>query len=251
MHYILHHLKLYYKFVSETVHAFWVNYSFNITKFTNDTHYTLQRTISVNHDATRSLRMVDRSQWSSTEPPRFHRDYGNFRYTTRRAGLCWGSNSLTLPSAATDNHFLTNKHPLRYARSEVLRNPRLYVTGLSAVTRLPSNSVHENNHIDVTDDVFLPSTPHNATAERNRMELEKHTLQRTLCKPREGGLGAKEQSENVSWQSHIRKPSLEFVAGRQPSPPGSLINMEERSGSLARIEKLEANKQHAMTMSVK
>ncbi|XP_067247143.1 plakophilin-2 [Chanodichthys erythropterus] len=203
-----------------------------------------KRTISFNHGATRSLRMIDRSQWSSTEPPRFHRGYGSFRYTTKRADLRWGSNSFTLPSDPTANHFRLKKHPLRYTRSEVFRNP-----GLSAVTQLPSNPVHENNHIDDTDEVFLPSTPHNA--ERNRMELEKHTLQRTLCKPREGGFGALEQSENVSWQSHIRKPSLDIVAGRRPSPPGSLISMEEQSGSLARIEKLEVNKQHAMTMSAK
>lgn len=208
--------------------------------------YTLQRTISFNREATRSLRMFDRSQWSSTEPPRFHRGYGSFRYTTKRAELCWGSNSLTLPSAPTAKHFQLKKHPLRYARSEILRNPVL-----SGVTQLPINSVYENNHIDDTDEVFLPSTPHNAPAERNRMELEKHSLQRTLCKPREGGFGALKQSENVSWQSHIRKPSLEIVAGRRPSPPGSLISMEEQSGSLARIEKLEVNKQHAMTMSAK
>lgn len=210
----------------------------------------IKRTISINHETTRSLRMVDRSQWSSAEPPQFHRGYGSFRYTTKRAGLCWGSNSLTLPSGPTANNFHMNNHPLRYARSEVLRNPRLYITGLSAVTQPPSNSVYENNHIDDTDDVFLPSTPYNAPAERNRMDLEKHTLQRTLCKLREGGFGVYEQSENVSWQSRIRKPSLEFVAGRRPSQPGSLISMEEQTGSLVRIEKMEV-KQHAMTMSAK
>ncbi|KAK7149665.1 hypothetical protein R3I94_009089 [Phoxinus phoxinus] len=204
--------------------------------------------ISANHESTRSLRMVDRSQWSSAEPPRFHRGYGSFRYTTKKAGLCWGTNSLTLPSAPTANHSHMNNHPLRYARSEVLRNPRLYVTGLSGVTQPTKISANGNNHIDDTDAVFLTSTPHNAPAERNRME--KHTLQKTLCKPREGGFGAHEQSENVSWQSRVRKPSLEFVAGRRPSQSGSVINMEEGSGSLVRIEKMEV-KQHSVTMSTK
>ncbi|XP_077090527.1 plakophilin-2 isoform X1 [Siphateles boraxobius] len=206
--------------------------------------------ISVNHASTRSLRMVERTPWSSAEPPRFHRGYGSFRYTTKRAGLCWGTNSLTLPSDPTANRSHMKNHPLRCTRSEVLRNPRLYVTGLSPVTQPPNISVNENNHIDDTDDVFLTSTPHNAPAERNRIELEKHTLQRTLCKPREGGFSAHEQSENVSWQSHLRKPSLEFVAGRRPSQSGSVISMEERSGSLVRIEKLEV-KQHSVTMSAK
>jgi len=143
-----------------------------------------------------------------------------------------------------------NNHPLRYASSEVLQNPRLYTTGLSAVTQPPNISANENNHIDDTDDVFLTNTPHNAPAERNRMELEKHTLQRTLCKPREGGFSAHEQSENVSWQSRVRKSSPEFVAGRRPSQSGSLISMEEPSGSLVRIEKMEV-KQHSVTMSAK
>ncbi|XP_067283207.1 plakophilin-2 [Pseudorasbora parva] len=210
----------------------------------------MKRMISSSHEATRSLRMFDQSQRSSAEPPRFHRGYGSFRYTTKRAGLCWGSNSLTLPSAPTANNFHMNNQPLRYARSEVLGNPSLHISGLSAVTQPHSNSVYENNHIDDTDDVFLPNTPYNAPAERNRMELEKHTLQRTLCKPSEGGFSAYEQSENVSWQSRLRKPSLEFVAGRRPSQSCSLISMEEQSGSLVRIEKMEV-KQHAMTMSAK
>uniref|UniRef100_A0A671MPI2 Plakophilin-2-like n=1 Tax=Sinocyclocheilus anshuiensis TaxID=1608454 RepID=A0A671MPI2_9TELE len=208
----------------------------------------LKRTFSINHEATRLSRMVDRSQWSSTEPPRFYRGYGSFHYTSKRPALCWGSNSFTLPSAPTVNRFHMNKQTLRYAHSEVLRNPRF--AGLSAVTQPSSKPLYENNDIDDTDDVFLPNTPHNAPAERNRMELEKHTLQRTLCKPREEGFGAQEQSENVSWQSRIRKPSLEFVAGRRPSQPGSLISMEEQSGSLRRIEKLEV-KHHAMTASAK
>uniref|UniRef100_A0A673IA54 Plakophilin 2 n=1 Tax=Sinocyclocheilus rhinocerous TaxID=307959 RepID=A0A673IA54_9TELE len=208
----------------------------------------LKRTFSVIHEATRLSRMVDRSQWSSTEPPRFHRGYGSFRYTAKRPALCWGSNSLTLPSAPTVSRFHMNRQILRYAHTEVLRNPRF--AGLSAVTQLPCKPVYENNNIDDTDDVFLPNTPHNAPAERNRMELEKHTLQKTLCNPREGGFGVQEQSENVSWQSRIRKPSLEFVAGRQPSQPGSLISMEEQSGSLGRIEKLEVT-QHARTGSAK
>ncbi|XP_039524377.1 plakophilin-2 [Pimephales promelas] len=207
--------------------------------------------ISVNHESTRSLRKVERSQWSSAEPPRLPpRGYGSFRYTTKRVGLCWGTNSLTLPSAPTANHSHMNNHPLRYASSEVLQNPRLYTTGLSAVTQPPNISANENNHIDDTDDVFLTNTPHNAPAERNRMELEKHTLQRTLCKPREGGFSAHEQSENVSWQSRVRKLSPEFVAGRRPSQSGSLISMEEPSGSLVRIEKMEV-KQHSVTMSAK
>uniref|UniRef100_A0A672MW03 Plakophilin-2-like n=1 Tax=Sinocyclocheilus grahami TaxID=75366 RepID=A0A672MW03_SINGR len=208
----------------------------------------LKRTFSIIHEATRLSRMVDRSQWSSTEPPRFHRGYGSFRYTAKRPVLCWGSNSLTLPSAPTVSRFHMNRQILRYAHSEVLRNPRF--AGLSAVTQLPFKPVYENNNIDDTDDVFLPNTPHNAPAERNRMELEKHTLQKTLCNTREGGFGVQEQSENVSWQSRIRKPSLEFVAGRQPSQPGSLISMEEQSGSLGRIEKLEVT-QHARTASAK
>lgn len=211
-------------------------------------HYTLQRTFFINHEATRLSRMADGSQWSSTEPPRFHRGYGSVRYTSKRPALCWGSSSLTLPSAPTVNRFHMNKQTLHYAHSEVLRIPRF--AGLSAVTQLPSKPVYKNNGIDDTDDVFLPNTPHNASAERNRMELEKHTLQRTLCKPREGGFGAQEQSQNMSWQSRIRKPSLEIVAGRRPSQSGSLISMEEHSGSLRRIEKLEV-KQHAMTASVK
>ncbi|XP_058630195.1 LOW QUALITY PROTEIN: plakophilin-2 [Onychostoma macrolepis] len=208
----------------------------------------LKRTFSINHEATRLSRITDRSQWSSTELPRFHRGYGSFRYTSKRPALCWGSNSLTLPSAPMVNRFHMNKQTLRYAHSEVLRNPRF--AGLSAVTQLPSKPVYENNDIDDTDDVLIPNTPHNASAERNRMELEKHTLQRTLCKPSEGGFGAQEQSENMSWQSRIRKPSLEFVAGRRPSQPGSLISMEKHSGSLRRIEKLEV-KQHTMAASVK
>ncbi len=201
-------------------------------------HYTLQRTFFINHEATRFSRMADRSQWSSTEPPRFHRGYGSFRYTSKRPALCWGSNSLTLPSAPTVARFHMNKQTLRYAHSEVMLNPKF--AGLSAVTQLPRKSVYENNDIDNTDDVFLPNTPHNASAERNRI----------LCKPREGGFVAQEQSENVSWQSRIRKPSLEFVAGRRPSQPGSLISMEEYSGSLRRIEKLEV-RQHAKTASAK
>ncbi len=211
-------------------------------------HYTLQRTFFINHEATRFSRMADRSQWSSTEPPRFHRGYESFRYTSKRPALCWGSNSLTLPSAPTVARFHMNKQTLRYACSEVMLNPKF--AGLSAVTQLPRKSVYENNDIDNTDDVFLPNTPHNASAERNRMELEKHILQRTLCKQREGGFVAQEQSENVSWQSRIRKPSLEFVAGRRPSQPSSLISMEGYSGSLRRIEKLEV-KQHAKTASAK
>lgn len=211
-------------------------------------HYTLQRTFYINHEATRFSRMADQSQWSSTEPPRFHRGYGSFRYTSKRPALCWGSNSLTLPSAPTVNRFHMNKQTLHYAHSDDMRNPKF--AGLSAVTQLPSKSVYENNDIDITDDVFLPNTPHNASAERNRMELEKHTLQRTICTPREGGFGAHEQSENVSCQSRIRNPSLEFVAGRRPSQPGSLISMEEHSESLRRIEKLEV-KQQAKTASAK
>ncbi|XP_056311706.1 plakophilin-2 [Danio aesculapii] len=204
----------------------------------------LKRTFSINHEATRSLRMVDRSQWPSMEPPVFHRGYGSFRYTPNRAGLFWGSNSLTLPSAPTTSHFHMNKLPLRYAHSEVLRNPRF--AGKSLVTQIPSSPVYENHHTDDTDDVFLPS----ASVERSRMESEKHTLQRTLCKQREGGFVGLEQSENVSWQSRVRKPSLEFVAGRRPSQTGSLISMEEQSGSLGRIEKLEV-KQHAVTTLTK
>ncbi|XP_043093868.1 LOW QUALITY PROTEIN: plakophilin-2 [Puntigrus tetrazona] len=207
----------------------------------------LKRAFSVNQEAPRLQRVVDRSQWSSTEPPRFHRGYGSFRYASKRPAL-WGSNSLTLPTAPTVNRFHMNKQTLRYAHSEVLRMPRF--AGLSAVTQLPGKPVHENNGADDTDDVFLPNTPHNAPGDRNRMELEKHTLRRTLCKLREGGLGAQEQSENVSWQSRVRKPSLEFVAGRRPSQPGSLISMEEQSGSLRRIEKLEVS-QHATTASAK
>ncbi|XP_026089659.1 plakophilin-2-like [Carassius auratus] len=201
----------------------------------------LKRTISINHEATRLSRMVDRPQWSSTDPSRFHRGYGSCRYTSKSPALCWGSNSFTLPSAPTVNRFHMNKLTLRYAHSETLRNPRF--AGLSAVTQPSRKPVFENNEMDDTDDVFLPNTPHNAPAERNRMELEKHTLQRTLCKPRDGGFGAQEQSEDVSWQSRIRKPSLEFVAGRRPSQPGSLISMEEQSGSLRRIEKLEVKPQ--------
>ncbi|KAK2892768.1 hypothetical protein Q8A67_012756 [Cirrhinus molitorella] len=204
--------------------------------------------IPVNHEATRLSRMVDRPLWSSTEPPPFHRGYRSFRYTAKKPPLCWGSNSLTLPSAPTVNRFHMNTQTLRYAHSEVLRTPRF--AGLSGVTQLPSNPVYENNDMDDTDDVFLPDTPHNAPAERNRMESEKHTLQRTFCKPREGGFGAQEQSENVSWQSRIRKPSLELVAGRQPSQQGSLNSMEDQSGSLRRIDKVEV-KQHAMTASTK
>uniref|UniRef100_A0A8C0XZA1 Plakophilin 2 n=2 Tax=Cyprinus carpio carpio TaxID=630221 RepID=A0A8C0XZA1_CYPCA len=219
--------------------------SFHISSSSSLGSLHLKQTFSVIHEATRLSRMVDRSQWSSTKPPQFHRGYGSFRYTAKQPALCWGSNSLTLPSAPTVNQSHMNKQTLLYAHSEVLRNPRF--AGLSAVTQLPSKPVYENNNIDDTDDVFLPNTRHNAPAERNRMELEKHTLQKTLCNPREGGF--REQSENVSWQSRIRKPSLEFVAGR-PSQPGSLISIEEQSRSLGRIEKLEVTQQ-ARTASAK
>ncbi|RXN17741.1 T-complex 11 2 [Labeo rohita] len=192
--------------------------------------------------------MVERSRWSNTEPPPFYRGYGSFRYIAKKPAFCWGSNSLTLPSAPRVNRFHMKTQTLRYAHSEVLRNPRF--ADLSGVTQLSSNPVYENNDIDDTDDVFLPDTPHNASQERNRMEIEKHTLQRTLCMPREGGFGAQEQSENVSWHSRIRKPSLELVAGRRLSQPGSLISMEEQSGSSRMIDKL-AVKQNAMTGSSK
>uniref|UniRef100_A0A9J7ZXH0 Plakophilin 2 n=1 Tax=Cyprinus carpio carpio TaxID=630221 RepID=A0A9J7ZXH0_CYPCA len=192
--------------------------SFHISSSSSLGSLHLKQTFSVIHEATRLSRMVDRSQWSSTKPPQFHRGYGSFRYTAKQPALCWGSNSLTLPSAPTVNQSHMNKQTLLYAHSEVLRNPRF--AGLSAVTQLPK---------------------------RNRMELEKHTLQKTLCNPREGGF--REQSENVSWQSRIRKPSLEFVAGR-PSQPGSLISIEEQSRSLGRIEKLEVTQQ-ARTASAK
>ncbi|XP_051547435.1 plakophilin-2-like isoform X1 [Myxocyprinus asiaticus] len=203
---------------------------------------------SVNHDAIpqapRPLKRVDPSQWPSSEPNRFHRSYRSFRHPTSRAGLCWGSNSFTLPTAPTMDNFHMSLHPLRYAHSEVLRKTRSYVTDLSTVTQLPSKLAFENKHIYDTDDVFLTSTPLNGASEgleRNRMELKKNTIQRTLSQPREGGL------ENMFWQSHKRKLSLEFVAGRRPSQPSSLISMEEKSGSLGRIEKVEV-KQHAMAV---
>ncbi|XP_050964398.1 plakophilin-2 [Labeo rohita] len=204
--------------------------------------------IPVSHEVTRLSRMVERSRWSNTEPPPFYRGYGSFRYIAKKPAFCWGSNSLTLPSAPRVNRFHMKTQTLRYAHSEVLRNPRF--ADLSGVTQLSSNPVYENNDIDDTDDVFLPDTPHNASQERNRMEIEKHTLQRTLCMPREGGFGAQEQSENVSWHSRIRKPSLELVAGRRLSQPGSLISMEEQSGSSRMIDKV-AVKQNAMTGSSK
>ncbi|XP_026065303.1 LOW QUALITY PROTEIN: plakophilin-2-like [Carassius auratus] len=206
----------------------------------------LKRTFTVIHEATRLSRMVDRSQWSSTEPPRSHRGYGSFRYNTKQLALCCGATSLSLPSVPTVNRFHMNNQTLHYAHSEVLRSPKF--AGLSAVTQLPIKPVYQNNDIDDTDDVFLPNPPNNA--ERNRMELQKHTLQKTLCSLREGGFGLQEQSENVSWQSRIRKPSLEFVAGRRPSQPGSMISMQEQSGSLGRIAKLEVT-QHARTASAK
>lgn len=206
----------------------------------------------VNHDAmpqtARPLWIGDRSQWPNSEPPRFHRGFGSFRYSTRPSFY-----SFTLPTATPTNNFHTLKHPLRYARSEVLRNPRLFVSGLATVMKLPIKPVYDANFADDTDDVFLPSTPHNAVPEgfeKNRMELEKRTVQVTLSKQREGAFGSHEQTENVSRQGHKRKLSLEVVAGRQPSQPGSLISMVEKSGSSGRIEKLEV-KQHTMTASTK
>lgn len=112
--------------------------------------------------------------------------------------------------------------------------------------KLPIKPVHDVSFADDTDDVFLPSIPHNEGFEKNRMELENRTVRVTLSKQREGAFGSHEQTENVSWQGHKRKPSLEVVAGRQPSQPGSLISMVEKSGSSGRIEKLEV-KPHTMT----
>lgn len=218
-----------------------------------DIHCFLQRINPfVTHDATpqtpRPLCMGDRPQWPNTEPPRFHRGFGSFRYSSRP-----GFYSFTLPTATPTNNFPTIKHPLRYAHSEVLRNPRLFVSGLVAVMKLPIKPVYDASYGDDTDDVFLPSTSHNAVPEgieNNKMELEKRTVSVTLSKQREGAFGSHEQTQNVSWQGHKRKPSLEVVAGRQPSQPGSLISMVEKSGSSGRIEKLEV-KQHTMTASTK
>ncbi|TRY98724.1 hypothetical protein DNTS_003214, partial [Danionella cerebrum] len=200
--------------------------------------FHLKRTFSVNHETTRSFQTVDRGQWSSLELPQIHKSYGSFRYTSKRAGLRLGSNSFTLPSAATNSLFQLNKLPLRYAHSEVLQNQRC--TGLK----------NKNKHPEDTDEVFLPPTQHNGPAERNRMEMEKHTLQRGLWKHREGGLVALEQSHNVPLQRHGRKYSLEHVAGRRPSQPESPLGLEEMSGSLGRIEKLEV-KHHAIITTAK
>ncbi|XP_051974606.1 plakophilin-2-like isoform X2 [Xyrauchen texanus] len=228
--------------------------SFHISRCSSLRSVHMKTFSSVKHDVTpqapRQLKRLDPSQWPSSEPTCFHRTFRSFRYPTSRTVLYWGSNSFTLPTlpiAATTNSFNLSQHPLRYAHSEVLQKNLSYVTGRSTVTKLPSKLTFENNHIDDTDDVFLTSTPHNGVPvglERSRMELAKNTIQRNLSHPREGGF------ENMSWQSLKRKPSLEFVAGRQPSQPGSLISMEEKSGSLGRIEKMEV-KQHAMAFPPK
>lgn len=206
----------------------------------------------VNHDATpqaaRPSCIGDRSQWPNTVPPHLHRGFGSFRYSTRP-----GFNSSTLPTATPTDNFHSIKRPLRYARSEVLRNPRLYVSGLVGVVKLPIKPVYDDNFEDKRDYVFLPSTSHNAVPEgfdKNWMELEKRSIPITLSKKSEGAFGSHEKTENVSWQGHKRKLSLEVVAGRQPSQPGSLISMAEKSGSSGWIENPEVKK-HTMTASTK